>query len=103
MSEIGYQALRLALERVDRGGTVVQVGTLPVGVELPAHLIMQTELQVKGSFRFANVFSKALDLIATRRVDVSPLITHTFGFGDLIEAFETAVEDESAVKIQVES
>ena len=94
-------ALRTALELAGRGGTVVQLGTLPSRVELPAHLIMQKELQVLGSFRFADVFSQALELMAARRIDVRPLITHTFPFGDLVRAFETALEDESAMKIQV--
>jgi L-idonate 5-dehydrogenase len=97
------EALRLALELSDRGGTIVQLGTLPAEVELPAHLIMQKELQVAGSFRFAHVFSQALQLIATRRVDVRPVITHTFGFGELVRAFDVALEDKAAFKIQVEN
>ncbi len=96
-------ALRGALELAARGGTIVQVGTLPARVELPAHLIMQKELQVAGSLRFANVFSQALDLIASRRVDVRPIITHTFGFGELVRAFEVALEDKGAFKVQVEN
>ncbi len=64
---------------------------------------MQKELQVAGSFRFAHVFSQALHLIATRRVDVRPVITHTFGFGDLVRAFDVALEDKAAFKIQVEN
>ena len=97
------EALGAAIELADRGGTVVQVGTLPVGLELPAHLIMQKELQLVGSFRFANVFGEALELLASRRVDARPIITHTFGFGELVTAFETALDDPSAVKIQVET
>ncbi len=96
------EALRLALELSDRGGTIVQLGTLPAEVELPAHLIMQKELQVTGSFRFADVFSQALNLIVTSRVDVRPVISHTFGFGELVRAFDVALEDKTAFKIQVE-
>ena len=97
------EALRTALELTDRGGAIVQVGSLPASLELPAHLIMQKELQVMGSFRFAKVFPEALELVASRKVDVHPIITHTFGFDDFVKAFETAVDDESALKIQVEA
>ena len=97
------EAHRAALELTGRGGTVVQVGSLPTSVEMPAHLIMQKELQVIGSLRFANVFPEALELVASRKVDVRPINTHTFGFGDFVRAFETACEDKSALKIQVES
>lgn len=96
------EALGLAIELADRGGTIVQVGTLPADIELPAQLIMQKELQLMGSFRFANVFAMALNLIASRRVDVHPVITHTFGFDELVPAFEAALEDEGALKVQVE-
>jgi len=96
-------SLRLALESAARGGTIVQLGTLPGEVELPVHLIMQKELQVAGSFRFANVFADALDLIAARKVDVRPIITRTFGFGELVTAFDTAVEDKNSFKIQVKN
>ena len=95
-------ALRMALELAERGATIVQVGTLPEHLEAPVHLVMQKELQLVGSFRFANVFGDALELIASRRVDVRPLVTHTFRFDDVMKAFAAALDDRSAFKVQVE-
>lgn len=97
------EALRLALDRAGRGATVVQLGTLPGDVELPAHLVMQKELQLVGSFRFAHVFADALELIASRKVDVRPVVSHTFGFGELVRAFDAALDEPGAFKIQVEA
>lgn len=97
------KAAALALQLARRGGTVVQVGTLPPEVPLPANLIMSKELTVVGSFRFANVFPLALDLLAGKRIRVAPLISQTFPFDQIPEAMARAVGKGDVVKIQVAS
>lgn len=48
-------------------------------------------------------FSLARDLIAQGRVDVSPMITHTFAFQDLHQAYETFVERrDGAIKVLID-
>ena len=71
-------AVRNNLELVDKGGTIVQVGSIAAPVELPANLIMTKELRVLGSFRYGEVYPTAMSLLASRRVDVRPLISATF-------------------------
>ena len=71
-------ALEQGLGVAGRGGTIVQVGTLPVSVTLPMNDIMTGELNFLGSFRFANVFATALGLIESGRVDLQPLISAVF-------------------------
>ena len=96
-------ALVHALKIVRRGGTIVQVGTLPPEVPIPANLIMSKELTVSGSFRFAHVFPMALEFAASRRINVGPLISQTFHFDETTQAMAMAVAKEGVIKIQIES
>ena len=95
-------ALVAALRLARRGGTVVQIGSLPAEVPLPANLIMAKELTVAGSFRFAHVFPMALNLAAAKRIDLRPLITATYPFAELPQAMERAVKKQNVIKVQVE-
>ncbi|MFA5058416.1 MAG: zinc-binding dehydrogenase, partial [Opitutaceae bacterium] len=97
------KALILALNVVRRGGTIVQVGTLPAEVPLPANLIMAKELILAGSFRFAHVFPMALQFVASRRINVAPLISQTFPFDETLQAMARAVRKDNVIKIQIES
>jgi L-idonate 5-dehydrogenase len=70
-------ALTACLETVRRGGVIVQVGTLPVeGIHLLANLVMQRELDLRGSFRFGNVFDQAVDAIALARDKTRSMKVH---------------------------
>lgn len=85
------------------GGTLVCVGMPvdPVAVDI-------VELQVREAtvvtvFRYANVYDRAIGLLASGRIDVAPLVTATYGFSESVAAFERAAgarpED---VKIQID-
>ena len=53
-------------------------------------------------FRYAGVFRQCLEMIATGRIDVTPLITRTFSFNDSIEAFDLASRAANGeVKMQI--
>ena len=53
-------------------------------------------------FRYANIFDRALALIASGRVDLKPLITGTFAFRDSVQAFERAAAAlPTDVKLQI--
>ena len=94
-------ALGQALCLARRGGTIVQVGSLPHEVTLPANLIMAKELAVLGSFRSVNVMYEALDLAASGRIDLDPIITSVFDFRELPLAMETAVKKDKVIKVQI--
>ncbi|MDD2763552.1 MAG: L-idonate 5-dehydrogenase [Opitutaceae bacterium] len=96
-------ALAQALHVARRGGTIVQVGTLPPEVPLPANLIMTKELNVLGSFRFAHVFPMALQFVASRRINVAPLISQTFPFEETLQAMARAASKDNVIKVQIES
>lgn len=96
------QALDACLRSVRRGGVVVQVGTLPAqGMHLHANLIMSREIDLRGSFRFGNVFDLAVDSIATRRVDVRPVISGTWPLKQAADAMLAANDKTRSMKVQL--
>lgn len=84
------------------GGAVVLVGlpVEPVTFDVPGAI--SKEVRIETVFRYANIFDRALALIASGKVDLTPLITGTFDFKDSIKAFDRAVEANPCdVKLQI--
>ena len=95
-------ALMSCLDATRKGGTIVQVGTLPPeGMHFPANQIMARELNYIGSFRFGNVFDWAVRYISERRVDVRPLISSQHKITDAIHAFNIAKDKTQSTKVQL--
>jgi L-idonate 5-dehydrogenase len=89
-----------AIGSVRRGGTVVQVGNLPGGqIAAPGNAVMAKELDLKGSFRFAQEFSRAVALIVGGEVDVLRLVTAERPLGDAPNAFRLALDRSQSVKV----
>ena len=84
------------------GGTLVLIG-MPLGpVAIDVVAAQAKEITIKTIFRYANVFDRAVALISSGKIDVKPLITHTFPFSQSIRAFEFASSgDPSMVKSQI--
>ncbi|TPI31169.1 NAD(P)-dependent alcohol dehydrogenase [Mesorhizobium sp. B3-1-6] len=89
-------------EVVRPGGAVVLVG-LPVdAVELNVPAAISKEVRIETVFRYANIFDRALQLIASGKVDLKPLITGTYDFSESIKAFERAAQGKPQdVKLQI--
>ena len=84
------------------GGAVVLVGlpVEPVNLDVPAAI--SKEVRIETVFRYANIFDRALQLIASGKVDLKPLITGTYDFSDSIKAFERASQgNPQDVKLQI--
>ena len=64
--------------------------------------IAAKEIRIETVFRYANVFDRALAMIASGKVDLKPLITETFPFEQSVAAFERAAEGRpNDVKLQI--
>ncbi|MEZ5740617.1 MAG: L-idonate 5-dehydrogenase [Burkholderiaceae bacterium] len=95
-------SLHTCLQAARRGGVVVQVGTLPAqGMHLMANLVMQKELDLRGSFRFGAVFEMAVAAIASGRVDVRPVLSGTHPLEQAREAIELATDKTRSMKVQL--
>ncbi len=99
----GAQSAMQDLFRIVRpGGTVVFVGLPPKPVAIDISGAIARECRMETVFRYANVFDRALGLIAAGKVDLKPLLSGTFPFDDSIQAFERAAEARPQdVKLQI--
>ncbi len=91
------QAIRLCAP----GATVVQVGTLPDGTAVPANLMLSREIQYVGSWRFANVFDRVIEMVVSGKIDPRPLITRVFPFEELPTAILEAGGGGDIIKVQL--
>ena len=72
----------------------------PVEIDIVAW--QARELRIETVFRYANIFDRAIALIASGKIDMTPLITETYDFSDAIMAFDRAVQARpDDVKIQI--
>ncbi|WP_445286811.1 NAD(P)-dependent alcohol dehydrogenase [Variovorax atrisoli] len=85
------------------GGCLVLVGMPGGKVPMDIVAIQSKEVRIESVFRYANIFPRALALIASGQVDVKPFISRTFAFADGVRAFEEAAAARVGdVKIQIE-
>jgi L-idonate 5-dehydrogenase len=94
-------ALAACFAATRRGGSIVQVGTLPAELPFPANDVMTRELDYRGAFRANGEFDVAVQAIAQRRVDVRPLISAQLPLARAQEAFELALDRTRSTKVQL--
>lgn len=97
------QTLDTAMDVVTPGGKIVLVGMGQEHLKLPAHVLTCKEIDLCGSFRYANTYPLCINLLHSKRVDVHPLITHRFGFNakDVAAGFDTAARADVTNAIKV--
>jgi D-xylulose reductase len=84
------------------GGAVVCVGMPSTEVPLDIVALMVKEIRIVTVFRYANVYDRALALMASGKIDVKPLITATFPFERSIDAFKRADQaNPQDIKLQI--
>jgi L-iditol 2-dehydrogenase len=90
-----HAGIQACLNAVDRGGTVVLVG-LPGDSEVPVDVqgLVDGELDLRGSFRFADTSPTAVELIADGTVEPTGLVDFTIPLAETATAFERATDPE---------
>jgi L-idonate 5-dehydrogenase len=99
-----FNALKTCVAATKRGGAIVQVGTLPhEPLPFVVNELMAKELDLRGAFRWGIEFDWAVDYLATRRVDVRPLLSGQFPLRDAVAAFRAAADKSQTTKVQIVS
>jgi len=94
------QALRLTR----KGGVVLEFGGCPPETEVKVNteMLHYGELTVMGTFHATPLhFREALNLIATRTIDVRPLVTRKMKLDNINEAFEILSTSRNEIKIGI--
>lgn len=86
---VGMEAtLRTAIRVTQTGGRVVAVGIGKPNLSLPVSDILMREIDLVGIFRCSKEYPTALEMIATGKLDVKPLITHNYKISELLKALD---------------
>jgi L-iditol 2-dehydrogenase len=96
-------AIKSGMLATRAGGKYVSIGRGAKDLlALPFFEVMDKEIDLLGVFRYRNTYAKSIALLASKRIDVTPLITHTFTLDQVQEAFETAeVGKGNAIKVML--
>jgi len=87
-------ALQQAFEIVKTGGRILLVGIYPtMEFQVPLGNVVIKELDVRGVWRYANVFPTAIKHVLDGKIDVKSLITHRFPLNEILRGFETQIKN----------
>lgn len=84
-------AILSSLDLVSHAGRITLTGWPPRETPIPTDVITRKEIDIRGARTSAREFEEAIDLIYTKRVDVSKILTKTIS---LDEAPDTVVDIE---------
>ena len=97
-----FAALKTCVAATRRGGVIVQVGTLPhEPLPFVVNDLMAKELDLRGAFRWGIEFDWAVDYLASRKVDVRPLLSSQYPLAQAVEAFHAAADKNRSTKVQL--
>ncbi len=95
-------ALSSAIERARKGATIVVVGVYGKPATIPAALIQDWELVLKGALMYTGQdYKDAITLLTENKINVAALITHRFQLPEVKAAFEQALQRETALKVML--
>lgn len=94
------ETTQTAIEVAKNGGKIVLVG-FPPPTTLDINKIIIRELDILGSWRYANVYGKATALLNAREVYLQPIITHCYNGLDRVKdaLFFAHEHKEEAIKV----
>jgi L-iditol 2-dehydrogenase len=90
-----------AIRALDRAGRAVLVGMGGDEIPLPLSVVQERELELTGTFRYANTWPTAIALVASGRVDVNRLVTGTYRLDQAEDALTAGRRDQHSVKVVV--
>jgi L-iditol 2-dehydrogenase len=94
-------AIGEAIRALDRAGRAVLVGMGGDEIPLPLSVVQENELELTGTFRYANTWPTAIALVASGRVDLDRLVTGVYRLDEAEQALTAGRRDERSVKVVV--
>jgi L-iditol 2-dehydrogenase len=94
-------AISEAIRALDRAGRAVLVGMGGDEVPLPLSVVQERELELTGTFRYANTWPRAIALVASGRIDLDRLVTGTYRLDQAGDALTAGRRDQRTVKVVV--
>lgn len=91
-------AIGAAVRTVARAGRVVLIGMGGDDVPLPLPYLQEHELELTGTFRYANTWPTAIALAAGGHVDLDRLVTGRFGLEQVADALTSGRVDPGSIK-----
>lgn len=91
-------AVTAGINQLDRGGRAVLTGMGSDEVLLPASRLQEYELEVTGTFRYANTWPGAITMVEHGLVTLDALVTHRFGLDETEQALTVAAGDSTTIK-----
>jgi L-idonate 5-dehydrogenase len=82
------------------GGRVVQVGMMGE-TPVPINRLMSREVDYVGAFRFDREYAWAVAELANGRIDVAPLLTHSYRMEKANDAFVVAADRSQSMKVHL--
>lgn len=83
-------------------GRAIMIGMPPAPAAYDVVAAQVKEVEIRHIFRYRNMYPRTINLIASGAMNVKPLITHSYNFSDVIEAFHFAASmPEDAIKIMI--
>jgi L-iditol 2-dehydrogenase len=84
-----------AVSAVRKGGTVTLVGNIAPEVQIPLQSVVSRQIRLQGSAASSGEYPNAIDLLASKQIDVRPLISSVQPFSSGPEAFRRLHSAES--------
>jgi L-iditol 2-dehydrogenase len=94
-------AISEGIRALDRAGRAVLVGMGGDEIPLPLSAVQGKELEVTGTFRYANTWPTAIVLVAAGRVNLDRLVTGHYNLADAEKSLTVGRTDPSSVKVIV--
>ena len=94
-------AINQGIRALDRAGRAVLVGMGGDEIPLPLSAVQNRELELTGTFRYANTWPTAIALVSAGRVDLDRLVTGHYGLADAESSLTVGRSDPSSIKVIV--
>ncbi|MDC7236137.1 MAG: NAD(P)-dependent alcohol dehydrogenase [Sphaerochaetaceae bacterium] len=89
---------RLSIQVLKKGSNLVCVGYSKNGeMILPMSLLLDKEITIKTVFRYRHVYPKAIEAVASGKINPSDVVTNIFEFDDIQNAMDKSVEDKANI------